>query len=362
MDFIAWCENLLALTQEKMHTDQQTSIIGVSVEELIKVSLSPLVAQRPDLRGSGERATAHYVIQEMKSLGLLDGPHQTYVRLTQQGREHLRDPLPLWTAICGLSLEDDHAVVLRTVNQLSIVQTSEGAFLLKDVIHDHLLAELGWSDADFDRLYAAVAELERMGLLWESPIIGRHIQARSTYSGAMWDMRQGETLEATFIDRLLAEGETTSVDFKRELHLDKDNEKAEFVKDVLGLATTQASGRRWLIIGVDDKSHAFYAPPNPDITQNRIEQILHVYTSPQVQVHYEVVTYRGNQVGRLEIFRDRTHLPYRVAQSLGGKKRIEEGDIFVRHGSQTEHPTPAELLAIEEEAERARAQRIAESA
>jgi hypothetical protein len=198
-----------------------------------------------------------------------------------------------------------------------------------------------------------------MGMLWELGAAGRQINARSTYLGAIWDLRQGETLEAAFIDQLLADGETTSVEWKREVHLDKADEKAEFVKDVLGLATTQVTGRRWLIIGIDDKTQAFHAPPGADITQNRIEQILSVYTTPQVQVRYTVVEYRGNQIGKLEVFRDRTHLPYRVAKLVGDKKRIAVGESFVRHGSQTEHPTPAELQAIEEEAQRARARRVA---
>jgi hypothetical protein len=38
-------------------------------------------------------------------------------------------------------------------------------------------------------------------------------------------------------------------------------EKAEFVKDVIGLANTKPSGRRWMIIGFDDKARKYYGPP-----------------------------------------------------------------------------------------------------
>jgi Putative DNA-binding domain len=355
MDFVGWCEAALATVQEKTRADPQAGIIGVNEEEIARATLPDIVTQRPDFWSSDERVAALFVLQHFEALGLLEQRSQTYYRITQRGREHVRNPLPLWTAVCSTILEDDHALVLRTVNRASLVQTADGAYLMNEVDQDQLLADLGWADTDFDKLYAACAELERMQMLKDYAGMGRYINARSTYLGAVWDMRQGETLEAAFLDQLRAEGETTSVDFKRELHLGNDNEKAEFVKDVLGLATTQASGRRWLIIGFDDKTQAYHAPPDPSITQNRLEQILSVYTTPQVQVRYEVVTYRGNQVGKLEIFRDRTHLPYRVARPLGHKKRIDADDIFVRHGSQTEHPTVAEEQAIQEEGDRARA-------
>jgi hypothetical protein len=43
------------------------------------------------------------------------------------------------------------------------------------------------------------------------------------------------------------------VEFKREVHVTGTaSDRAELVKDVLGLANTQASGRRWLIIGLDN--------------------------------------------------------------------------------------------------------------
>jgi hypothetical protein len=73
------------------------------------------------------------------------------------------------------------------------------------------------------------------------------------------------------------------------------------------------------------------------------------------------LNYRAGRVGKLEVLRDAKKLPYSVAKSLGeksagDKKRITEGQVFVRHGSQTEPPTDAERRAIEEEGERARSQ------
>ena len=73
-----------------------------------------------------------------------------------------------------------------------------------------------------------------------------------------------------------------------------------------------------------------------------------------VEVRYDIVEHYQGPVGRIRIMRDPAKLPYNVAKSIGDKKRIKEGQIFVRHGSQTEQPTPAELEALRAESQRAR--------
>jgi hypothetical protein len=88
-----------------------------------------------------------------------------------------------------------------------------------------------------------------------------------------------------------------------------------------------------------------------------MEQILATLTAPVVDIRYDVVDYRGGQVGKLEVLRDPKKLPYMVAKEVigaGNRKRLTEGQIFVRHGSQAEEPTPAELLSLQEEGARAR--------
>ncbi len=163
-------------------------------------------------------------------------------------------------------------------------------------------------------------------------------------------------LESRFIDDLVTEWETTSVDFKRQLSLDTMDQKAELVKDILGLVNTKASGRRWFIIGFDDKTHKYFGPPDAKITQNRIEQILARYIEPYIDVHYEAVECRVGRVGKLEVIRDPQKLPYHVKEQMNREKKppLMPGDLFVRHGSQVEKPTDAELLALQEEGNHAR--------
>lgn len=196
------------------------------------------------------------------------------------------------------------------------------------------------------------------GLLKARPRLGGHTYLQPTYQGLVWDLRRDLTIESKFIDELIIEWETTTVDFKRELHLKTKKEKAEFARDILGLATTKSSGRRYLIIGFDDKTRAYHAPPDPSISQNQLENILSDLTEPVVNVRYEVIEYRLGKVGKLEVIREPWKLPYRAAKDIviddKNRKGLIEGRVYVRHGSQTEAPSEGELMALEEEGKRAR--------
>lgn len=147
-----------------------------------------------------------------------------------------------------------------------------------------------------------------------------------------------------------------------ELYLDTKDWKAEFVKDILGLANTQASGERLLIVGFDDKSRGYHAPPNAKITADNIERVLAQYTTPVIEINYETMNYGSyGIIGIIKVKRDRAKLPYRPANSFDEKKRINENQIFVRHGSQTQEATASEIESLEEEALRAKSDSLIDS-
>lgn len=90
---------------------------------------------------------------------------------------------------------------------------------------------------------------------------------------------------------------------------------------------------------------------DPAISQDRLEQILAAYAAPPPEIHYQRVRWNGGDVGLLEVRRDPARIPYRVTKALA---HIAVGDIFVRHGSQVERPTAAELADLEAEGRTAR--------
>jgi hypothetical protein len=145
---------------------------------------------------------------------------------------------------------------------------------------------------------------------------------------------------------LLADWETTNVEFKRQLDLATKADKAEFVRDILALATTKVSGERFLVVGFDDKTQQFVQSVDPAINQNRLEQILNAYAVPAPQIRYHRVAWEQGPIGVIKVARDPAKVPYRVTKTLA---HISKGDVYVRHGSQVEPPTVTELAALEAE-------------
>ena len=238
---------------------------------------------------------------------------------------------------------------------------------MESVTSDIVLAEFnidpppGKTNEHLAALNKYVSELPKLlsegGLLKTRPRIGYHNDLTPTYRGSVWETRRGFTIESRFIDELVDEWETTNIEFKRVLALDTQKQKGEFAKDALGLVTTKSSGRRFMIIGFDDKSREYFGPPDPSVTQNRMEQVLANLTDPVVIISYEIFECRVGKVGKLEFMRQPEKLPYQASQDVfdeKGKKVLEQGKVYVRHGSQTESPTELELEALIAEGQHAR--------
>jgi hypothetical protein len=166
----------------------------------------------------------------------------------------------------------------------------------------------------------------------------------------------GESEQPGNVDSLLLElearWEEPYVDFKQALSIRRREEKAEFIKDVLGLATTQGSGRRFLLIGWNDKTRSVEAPGvDPSITEEWLQQVLNAYCDPPPHVTYFAHAWRGVRVGVIEILRESIKVPYRVSKKIGPRNKDE---VFVRHGTITEPPTSRELDALGQEGLNAR--------
>ncbi len=272
-------------------------------------------------------------------------------KATDVGEGALQDKVALWGALCNQNLRPERQELLAVVNRLS-QQAAEDYAWVEWVASADMLGELRWSDG-MDLLWPVAEELERLHFVRRHATMGPNVDLHATYRGLVWETRRGWTAEAQEIDRLVEEWETTSVEFKRNIQTNTAGEKAELMKDLLGLANTQASGRRWLILGFDGKTRRYVGSPNAKITQDHLEQLLGEYTRPYLHVAYGVVDYRGSSVGKIEVLRDRRALPYRVKKAVGDDqrgKRIEVDEVFVRRGSQTVRADVDEIAALEAEA------------
>jgi len=355
MDFVTWCDFVLQKLIETMLASSGARSIGVDQHQLA-YTIFGQTAMQPEFHGSKCQDAMHDALRSLQDIFLIESSSTLLWKATKLGKDLVsaNDMTPLWQEICREKLNQEHQQLLSVVNKFSPRDGGDHVYL-EELDQDALLAELGWPEG-WDLLWPVSQELEELHHISQRASFGHHLKCHATYRGMVWEMRRGFTLESRFIDDLVAEWETTSVDFKRQLSLDTMDQKAEFVKDILSLVSTKASGRRWLIIGFHDTTHQYFGPPDAKITQNRLEQILARYTEPSVEVKYETVDCRVGRVGKLEVIRDPKKLPYRVKEQMNRERKppLMPGDLFVRHGSQVEKPTDAELLALQEEGDYAR--------
>jgi len=143
------------------------------------------------------------------------------------------------------------------------------------------------------------------------------------------------------VSALIAEGEAEGrVDFKKELHLDSAEGKAEFVKDVISLANSAPSGS-FLLIGVDDDK---YVVGVGNLEEERIQQIAQTYITPLVSLQCSLVpmaTVDFLSVGVIEI--KAKGRPHKVARAIS---RLEKDAVFVRHGSVVAKASPEEIIEM----------------
>jgi len=360
MDFVDWSGFVLSklIEARNRNTSLDTRNFGVDEKLLAQTIFGDEFISRTDFRETAQFRGLQNAIRELENNLLIEKYHSLrWWKATNVGRKLAKDITPLWQNICQEELEADQEQLLCLINQLS-PSHGEDHVCLASISHETLLSHLQWPEG-IQRLSFVAQDLEQLRLIGCREYFGS-LTAWATYRGLVWETRRGLTFESMFIDDLVKDWETTSVEFKSDVSTETAGQIAEFIRDVLSLATTKASGLRWMIIGFDDDTHDYIGSPNPKLTQNHIEQLLQEYTKPMVQVQYQIVDHRKGPVGKLEMFRDATHLPYKVAKSLGSQRdtrRIREGDIYVRHGSQVQPPTPEELQALQEEGDQARLNR-----
>ena len=343
MDFVDWCnvvwDALLAARQES----PQVRVNGIAASDL---------GQRLFPNDPPDTDTVRFInsspadprtralldaLSGLHSCGVIESTAiQRYWKVTAQGRT-LRDDLPaLWQPICAQAVEDDCIELLSIINRLS-PQGIDDYVVLETITREQLLGAAHGADAA--SVMARLADLAAAGL-----VAFDHFETAATYRGLVWETRRGLTVDSQFIDSLVAEWETTSVEFKRQLLVDTVEVKAEFIRDILGLANALASGRRWFIIGFDDTTRTYTGPPDPALTEDQLQQIVDTYITPHLLIRYTPIDYRLGVVGRLEVHPARARLPYRVKKDLKGKKKpVVAGAVYTRPGAHTVPVTEVDL-------------------
>jgi hypothetical protein len=371
MHFVDWCSQVLARVAIAVDASPERQLHGLMELEMDQAVWGETLPLSPGFHGSPAWEAVHYAVSALASVGLVSTDSmQSHVELTEAGRWAAKDPTDLWAGICsGVELDATAEALVGAVNRLSMIADNDYARVVRveQVRPGQLLPDLDGPDA-FGRLRVAAKYLDDHKLANCRPRMGAGgavMDIEATYRGLVWETKRGWTVGTRFIDSLRAAKETANVDFKREVHTNSKDDKAELIKDILALANTPVSGAsRWLIIGFEPKAYAYFGPPDRRITQEHLEDLLSEYTVPTVRVRYDRVDYRDGLVGQLEVLREPYDLPYQVKKSLHGatpKKWIEEEQVYIRHTSHSALADVDDIDDLRDEAERARQWRASQT-
>lgn len=333
MKYVDWVEAVLRKTVEATSSALSGRLVGLS-------EIRQQLADTGSDDANDLDQAIWIAIEDLNALGILDVDSIHWVRLTQEARKvrHGASLRSVWPALAGRFLDPDQEAFLQKSVELAEEQHSSYA-KVNWVEAADIVAGLGWPD-DISIRYGMATALEGEGMVRQRATMGGFVSLRPTFAGVV---RATEVAQAEWQDQLktlVAGGETANVEFKRELALDNDRRKAEFVRDVLALANTNVSGPRYLIVGYEPRELRFHAPVDPNLTQDRMEDILNAWTEGAPGIRFSRVNAAEGSVGVLEILPQGDRIPYRPRKGQG--KTLRPGEVFVRHGSHVEHPTEAE--------------------
>ena len=347
-DYVDWVDHVMKeVAIAYREGTGTTQVLGVWDQEIASRLGVP--------RHTAEFLPLHSALRELTSLGLLETENHRYYKLSQEGRKFPQTALSsAWGAVFDVFLDEEQESALAALWRASLADQQSQPPALAEIEGTEVFNLMGrpWDGHDsLTRCSALFQGLERAGMVKRRPTLGPPA-ARLTYVGAVRASREQEHSWHARLRQLVTEWENTNVDFKRQLNLSRDAEKAEFVRDALGLTNTKSPGERHLIIGFDDETHAFHTSIDETITQERLEQILQAWARPAPPLRWEVVPWEGGVVGVATFERVPRLIPH-VAVKSAGKLRADV--VYARHGSHTEPATELEADELHAEGEAARA-------
>jgi hypothetical protein len=144
------------------------------------------------------------------------------------------------------------------------------------------------------------------------------------------------------------EDEGPTLDYKEDLNLQTDGDKAQFVKDVLSLANSGQTTH--IIIGVEDGTRKLIGIKTTHKAE-QLNDILKNKCDPPLTVEYEEKTILGHKVGIVEFSGENPPYIVAVPDRFGGPLSsdprqlfyIERGTVFVRNFNKNEGACRADL-------------------
>jgi len=348
--YTEWVDAVLTALDRAATADGTAALVGVGWNQILE-SLGLPINQETQSADFGAG-------RDLELMRCAEGLDQLRVKVTPAGQHIARAGglRKAWPSLFQqyVPLEEDRAVLAKVVETGvtdAVAYASTQMVELKEAMR--LAGYLG----DQGSAIATAKRLQRIGCIHD-PLITMgpdgYCQARPSYVGIVIATEQVATEERALLDQLVSEWETTSVDVKESLGLDTERQKAEFCKDVLALANTRVSGRRFLVIGFNNTSRAFTTSIDPSVDQHRMESVLSAYCNPVPRIEYRQIAMDGGTAGLIEVLSDPGDLPYTLSRDSW---KLKANSAFVRHNTQVALAEGEELTRLVAEGERSRSLR-----
>ena len=147
------------------------------------------------------------------------------------------------------------------------------------------------------------------------------------------------------IEMLVSRTEGETLDFKRDQYrLESDQQKSEFIKDIISMANTPRDESAYILIGVEDNDgraghiQGTGEHPDPSIFQNLVGG----HTNPPLRFSYRTVEYFGVFLGLFEVPRQQ-EIPVMATRRFGS---LTPGVVYFRRNAQNSVAEPTDMRRI----------------
>jgi hypothetical protein len=143
-------------------------------------------------------------------------------------------------------------------------------------------------------------------------------------------------MEISLLEFLLNEGESTSLDFKRDqylfYHKATDEEKSELLKDILAFANSWRRNNAYILIGVEEVKgdRPTVVGITSHLNDSDLQQFVNSKTNRPLVFSYETVSYKAFKIGVICI-----PLQQRPTFLLKKYGKLDSEKVYVREGSST---------------------------
>jgi hypothetical protein len=149
---------------------------------------------------------------------------------------------------------------------------------------------------------------------------------------------------ADTVEALLWEDESTVLDFKEvQYPLANEEEKAEFIKDLLAFANAFRRDDAYILLGVKDVKggRGIITGVTCHLEDAHLQQLVNSKTNRTLEFSYHALEVDGKRVGSIRI--PRQSRPTYLKKNYG---KLRANTVYIRHGSSTSIATPDEIARM----------------